>query len=820
MTADTRRREAVIASALNGIDFIEVIDAEAPTPADRQRILRVNFLKAPPPAGITPANIVITGGDRITGIAAESVTIDGNALVVHLTAYGDFSTYNLAIKPAGGTSFDPATLDPLLAAADFSFKGDCPSEFDCQTPPPTILPPLPGAPHLDYLAKDYPSFRQLMLDRLAASAPQWTERNPADLGVTLVEMFAHVGDLLSYRQDAVATEAYLGTARRRVSVRRHARLVDYVVQEGVNARTFVHVEVGADIVLPKGVQTFTAMPGQALRLAPGSPDLAKALTLEPEIFETMHDARLFKAHNAISIYTWGDANWTLAKGATSVALSGQLTDLKPGDVLIFEEVIGPRTGLASDADPTRRHAVRLASVSFTADPLGGALATPPGPGPLPVTVVAWSREDATPFDFQVTGAAVAAGVAHKLQDITMARGNNVLTDHGASVVTESVGAAPAPSLFRPPVTADGDPAPIPPRFRPRLQRGPLVYAVPDDPANPPVSARAALTTSPADALPFVALTGTLPGQAAVPWTARSDLLQSDPAAPDFVVETESDGSAYLRFGDDANGQRPPPGTAFTAQYRIGEAIRGNVAADAIAHVAFADPAVTRVRNPLPARGGVAPESLDHVRMTAPFAFRTQRRAVTPDDYQAMAERHPGVQRAAASLRWTGSWSTFYVTVERLGGLPVDDAFAQEIRGFLEPFRLAGHDLEIDGPEYVPLDIALLVTAQPDHFRSDIKAALLQTFGTGFRPDGQKDIFNPDNFTFGQPVYLGVIYAAAQAVDGVAAVQVTRFQRRGRPDPAAIARGRLDFARLEIARLDNDPDHRERGVFTVTVQGGK
>ena len=54
-----------------------------------------------------------------------------------------------------------------------------------------------------------------MLDRLALLVPDWRERSPADLGVTLVELLAYVGDHLSYHQDAVATEAYLRTARRR-----------------------------------------------------------------------------------------------------------------------------------------------------------------------------------------------------------------------------------------------------------------------------------------------------------------------------------------------------------------------------------------------------------------------------------------------------------------------------------------------------------------------------------------------------------------------------------------------------------------------------
>ena len=59
----------------------------------------------------------------------------------------------------------------------------------------------------------------------------------------MIELFAHVGDLLHYRLDRVATEAYLETARLRTSVRRHARLVDFALGDGAAAETFVHVAV-------------------------------------------------------------------------------------------------------------------------------------------------------------------------------------------------------------------------------------------------------------------------------------------------------------------------------------------------------------------------------------------------------------------------------------------------------------------------------------------------------------------------------------------------------------------------------------------------
>src|SRR6202035_3449141 len=98
--------------------------------------------------------------------------------------------------------------------------------------------------------KDYSSFRQLIFDRLALTMPAWQEQHVPDVGVTLVEIFAYVADYLSYYQDAVATEAYLGTARQRISVRRHVRLVDYRMHEGCNARAWVWLDTDHDVVNP------------------------------------------------------------------------------------------------------------------------------------------------------------------------------------------------------------------------------------------------------------------------------------------------------------------------------------------------------------------------------------------------------------------------------------------------------------------------------------------------------------------------------------------------------------------------------------------
>ena len=87
------------------------------------------------------------------------------------------------------------------------------------------------------------------------------------------------------------------------------------------------------------------------------------------------------------------------------------------------------------------------------------------------------------------------------------------------------------------------------------------------------------------------------------------------------------------------------------------------------------------------------------------------------------------------------------------------------------------------------------------------------------PDGRRGLFHPDNLTFDQDVYLSTIYAAAQAVEGVESVTVTTFQRLDQPDPMPLQSGVIELGRLEIARLDNDPNRPENGRVAFVMQGG-
>ena len=103
--------------------------------------------------------------------------------------------------------------------------------------------------------------------------------------------------------------------------------------------------------------------------------------------------------------------------------------------------------------------------------------------------------------------------------------------------------------------------------------------------------------------------------------------------------------------------------------------------------------------------------------------------------------------------------------------------------------MAGYDLEIDSPRYVPLDIALTICVMPHTSRAVVRQALLDAFSNRDLPDGSRGFFHPDNFTFGQPVYLSQVIARAMDVPGVRSVMsVDRFQRYGEDPHGEIDAG--------------------------------
>jgi hypothetical protein len=541
------RREAVRGQSLNGLDYVEV--------SDDQLILHIVFLgKAPP--DITKENIRISGGRRIRDIQVTSIRVNresdpelDDSMDVTVNKPGDFSSYALSVivvrldENGQPVEVPMEGFDPRYDEVSFTFKAGCPSDLDCKAPP-VCPPPTRTQPDISYLAKDYQSFRQLILDRLALTMPDWQETHAPDLGIALVELLAYVGDYLSYYQDAVATEAYLGTARQRISVRRHARLVDYQVHEGCNARTWVTIKVDngngpldpKPISLdPKQIYFITGFSGAPTRHVLQHSDLQNVPSGSYEVFESLVEnpsqaIYIYQTHSEISFYTWGDCECCLARSSTSATLtdhwvpdstvvpgrptakatttSGEppgtvraLGNLKVGDVLIFEEVIGPKTGNPADADPTHRQAVRLTKVTPTVDPLYHQEEYP-NYG-WPVVEIEWCSEDALTFPLCISAQAPPPDCSCTLI-ISIARGNVILVDNGETA-GEPIGTVSTQSTVE--RCTDCGPADIvtvPGPFRPTLNGKPLTFSEPQLPCG---CASALIAQDPRQALPQISLVG-------------------------------------------------------------------------------------------------------------------------------------------------------------------------------------------------------------------------------------------------------------------------------------------------------------------------
>lgn len=542
--------------------------------------------------------------------------------------------------------------------------------------------------------------------------------------------------------------------------------------------------------------------------------LAQHTNLDPQallgagatIFETMHDLELLWEHNEIPLYGWGEDHCILPVGADSTTLEDdwegntsdidqprKLDHLKRGDLLLLEELIpGPRGGAP---DPTHRHIVRLVKLKRTADPL---FKDKKG-RPKPVVIVSWASEDALPFSLSIGKSGS--------EPLSVARGNIVLADHGVTLSSEELEPNKVP--------ASG-------RYRPRIYRDDITYSQPYD-HHKAIAEPAALAImgDVRKSLPSIALREARSGSR---WYPQRDLLGSYRFAQEFVLESDESDHTQLRFGDNILGKKPVAGLELRLTCRIGNGKAGNVGANVLNSVNLEGtdllPGSVTITNPLPAFGGTQRENMEQTRLFAPTRYRVAERAVTADDYAQIAQRYPDVQKAVSHLKWTGSWNTVYILVDRSGGLPVDKKFKKTLRQFLERYRLAGHSLEIREPQFVFLDIVFEVFAESTHLRSDLKKILLEvTVGRGDKESGKKALFHPDKYSFGQNVYLSQVVSVLANISGVKHIRCTRFRRWGLPPDNELETAFMQIDPLEVARLDHDPNAPEKGRIEFEMRGG-
>lgn len=851
--------ESVTATSPNGIKLVRVsidIDPITNKPKDEARLdiyfYNPNYLTGAGSVALVakPKEVFpISGGSRVRGgdaigqIQVTTITpsaTDPNVLTLVVKPVGDYSTYLLTLITPSGKNWN---FDPLFSEIRFKFRPGC-FNNNCAPEWEASLPPF-DEPVIDYLAKDYGSFRRTMIDAMARRVPGWEMTSEADLDTVLAELFAVAADELSDYQDRVMNEAYFASSRKRVSLARHARLMDYHIHQGSQASTWVALEIKHDTG-PKSFQLADRLhvwAGERNAIGEDTGNTVDFLS-KYEGTQTIHQYL-----NNIGLYTWSDTITSLKAGTTRADLKLYsklyLGDTTPPETfptpqkkhdaahdiqkligegkikyLVIQEHLNPKTGLRPGRNPAKRQLLKL--IPERAEALEDTIT-----GEWFVRV-RWEKKDALKHDYCFTvdcptsGSGTAIG---KVENVSLFHGNLITVCHGRERT----------DMFIPPekeIDASDPDKPLQFHYERtrwgaicRLPEVPLAYRqTKPDGENPPFSTlEVKVTSSGKDD----------------DWDERPNLIHSDDGSETgdhFVVETDEERRSLLRFGNGTNGRELPDEAVVTCTYQYGMPLDGNVGADRIVSfdkASISEPLlnINRIWNPFDVIDGIDREPAHEIVRRVPEAYRyRQLRAVTLADYVDRAEQVPEVSRAAASYAWTGSWRTVRITIDPTGTNELSYALRSAVADSLNAVRLIGEDLEIRPPRFVPLDINVIVCAAPDFWTEDVKAELEQEFSAGWTHDGRHGFFHPDEWTFGQPLYSSQIIGRALRVAGIEhaveqksdptssktiSVSIKRFN-----SPRRATESFTDIAPNEIIQVVNDPDHLEFGSIRFVVKGGR
>lgn len=833
---------------LTGIDFVE---AESDS-----RTLYVHFLK--PLSELDPGPTfsrdqieiyrTLDDGSRLT-LALDLVpTEDPEILRVVAEKPGGFSRHWLRITHP--------QVDRHFREVEISFKAFCRSEVDC-------APRAEGCPveasedfPVDYQARDFWSLRRALMEFAAQRYPEWLDRGrEADVGVMWAEVVSALGDELAYYQDRVAREAYLETATERRSVRRHARLVDYELHDGLVAHGWLDVTVrdGLSGRIPAGFGIHAAS------------DYGPCIGYEVgrNLREVLRDKTyaVDAARNGFAPHIWDEDAGCLAVGSTELFVRGH----HAADLPLEELAEGRgrwlllRTLPRNPAIPARAWMVRAIAVEDTDGdgfPLTDPLIVDPETGsPMPITRLEWDRGQALPFEMDLATLEVRGNLVPVMAGTTLDRRfvAGAIADDSAIPAPEREGIETAvervgpngSTAFLHTLVGTESAALCRAGADPRAAR-PEICLV-EDRFDPGAGDWRTELTSLAQACE----------ESQDEWCWRRSLLgvrSSQPEDRDFTLDDGqwgrvvgyqrngreivhrdymSGAGATVRFGDGEFGRAPARETIFRAIYRVGNGAADNVAAhaltrfeaqegvqDAAGNAVGATDLMRAVTNPLPIANGTAPEALFEARKHAPMAFRSETyRAVTAEDHADAVERLAWVQRAGSAFRWTGSWLSAFVTADPIGSTALSATQREEARLQLDRFRQAGREAHLLDGKYVDLDLQIRVCVEPSAYRSQVKERVTEALlGTPESVSG-KGFFSPDNFSFGAPLERSVLEQVIQRVPGVRAVEEIRIARRGHFEWQTFDRLAFTVADDELIRVENDLDHPDRGSVKLEMAGG-
>ncbi len=830
----------------------------------------------------TAETLPITGGHRVQAGTEEGlvrVTFitepepESPILKLHITPIGDYSTYTLAVNREKYPQ-----MDPVFSAIPFKFRPGC---FNINCAPQWEPGPKPKQePVIDYLAKDYDSFKHTLINAMKHRVPGWQATSEADFDQVLIDLFSAAADELSDYQDRVMNETYLGTARKRHSLARHARLMDYHIHQGNQASTWLAMEMatGESFNLSR---EFVVWTGKETRnpesvLFCKNKNTGKIFAVEGNAaYESQMDLSTFPAGLRVDFLTKNE----------NLSLPGDLAaaTLKPGEEWLLSDPPRQRKYIVrKEKDKLNIYAAHLHHYLnrmglYTWD--GAYPALKAGSITADIKIGDGSEANAKVVEEMIhDGWVTHLLIQERLNPLTgMEAGRDPTRRQLLQLVPGKKGAEAREDPLGPTdynwyltinwlekdelkrnycftVECSGTKTEDISFFNGNLvevYHGEPVTLAFKEPGETLLSNQYAYirTEKQGTLCPLpgsdLAYKNTPPGGEIPPESTlevevltasgisetREEVISlvhsgnTGERGDHFAVETDEEGKSRIRFGNGTQGRELPEKAEVRCRYQVGKGPEGNIGSDTLLNIpketaydqAVAGTILT-LWNPFDVTGGRAPEPKEEIIRRAPEAYRTrQLRAITLKDYKNRAEELEEVSKASASYAWTGSWRTVQVAVDSKGTTGLKPELQRKVARHLEAVRLIGEDLEIRPPRYVPIEIEVQLCIHNHYWISDIKYHLEEEFSEGYI-DGRTAFFHPDHWTFGQALRESGIIGRIQAVKGVDHVISVAMNRWNEDGP--VTGGVIEVRPNEIIRVRNNPDHMEEGSITFDVKGGR
>lgn len=489
--------------------------------------------------------------------------------------------------------------------------------------------PLPS-PRLDDL-----SFQQILdtlRRRIPHYCPEWTDHNLSDPGITMLELFAHLGEMLSYRVNRVPELVYV----------KFLEMLSIELEPPAAATTEVFFRLTAPLTQPLSIARWGAevTPRRTSPEERLSFTLCESLNLQPP-----------------SLSMLSPGNWMEARleGVTET-LSGASATLKAFDA--FPPGLRPQQGLfIGVSEELSRHCIRL-HLKVVALRAAGVGNNPP------LDWVAWSDDGVTLCEVEedtTKGLQEDGRITLYLPPLQRRTLGGVSAFWFGCRIRDQVGEErydASPQLTQISIEVLGGAS--------RVMHCSVVVEerLGESDGSPGQTFQLSQTpVLPCDSDEFLMVE--LPDGRMERWNPVAGFAGCGPDDPCYHLDPHSGVVTFaphiptptgelLRFG-----RIPPRGSRLSfTRYRFGGGASGNVSADQLVVLKPPVPGIATVRNRLGATGGRNAETLEHAKMRTAALLSHRDRAVCPADYEHLIQSHferlmrtdPGLTHGLSGLK--------------------------------------------------------------------------------------------------------------------------------------------------------------------------